>query len=80
MFDNGSEFNWDFTPFLNNSNIKPVLKKIKNPQDNDLMERVHQVVLNMLATKDLEYCVWVKNSAYMNTLGRDVGWHVDTIV
>ena len=54
VFDNGSEFKRGFTPFLKDSNIKPVLTSIKKPQDNTLMKRVHQVILNMLVTKDLD--------------------------
>ena len=53
VVDNGSEFKQDFTPLLKDFDIKPVLKKIKNPQSNDPVERVHQVILNMLVTKNL---------------------------
>ena len=34
--------------------IKPVLTKTKKPQDNAPVEQVHQVVLNMLVTKDID--------------------------
>ena len=51
MFDNESEFKCDFTPLLNYLNIKPVLTKIKNPQDNAPVEQVHQVILNMIFAK-----------------------------
>ena len=34
VFDNGSKFKQDFTPFLKDSDIKPVLTAIKNPQAN----------------------------------------------
>ena len=54
MFDKGSEFKQDFTPLLNYFDIKPVLTTIKNPQANDLVERLQQVILNMLVTKDLD--------------------------
>ena len=53
MFDNLSEFKRDFTPLLKYFDIKPVLTKIKNPQANAPVEWVHQVILNMLVTKDL---------------------------
>ena len=33
--------------------IKTVLKSVKNPQANAPVERVHQVILNMLVAKDL---------------------------
>ena len=54
VFDNGSEFKRDFTPFLKDLDIKPILTKIKNPQDNAPVERVHQVILNMIVAKDID--------------------------
>ena len=44
MFDNGYEFKQDFTSLLKDSDINPVLTKIKNPQANAPLERVHQVI------------------------------------
>ena len=54
MFDNGSEFIRDFTPLLKDFDIKPVLTSVKNPQANDPVELVHQLILNMLVTKYLD--------------------------
>ena len=54
VFDNGSEFKLDFTPFLKDFYIKPILTSVKNPQANALVDLVHQVILNMLVTKDLD--------------------------
>ena len=54
MFDNGSKFKQDFTPLLKNFDIKPVLTVIKNSQANATVDWVHQVILNMLVTKDLD--------------------------
>ena len=34
--------------------IKPVLTSVNNPQSNAPVERVHQVILNMLVTKYLD--------------------------
>ena len=71
MFDNGSEFKRDSTPLLNELYIKPVLTSVNNPQDNAPDERVHQVILNMLVTKDLDNKVfeyinpWGENLAYI---------------
>ena len=53
MFDNGSDFKQDFITLLKDFNIKPVLLKIKNPQTNAPVEWVHQVILNMLVTKEI---------------------------
>mgnify|MGYP000317589253 CR=1 FL=1 len=54
VFDNGSEFKRDFVPLLKDFDIKPVLTSIKNPQSNAPVERVHQVLHNMIVTKDLD--------------------------
>ena len=54
MFDNGYEFNREFTPLLKNFDIKPVLTSVENPQANAPFEQVHQVILNMFVTKDLD--------------------------
>ena len=54
MLDNGSEFKRDFTPLLMDFDIKTVLMSVQNPQDNAPADRVQQVILNMLVTKDLD--------------------------
>ena len=48
IFDNGSEFKKDFVPLLKEFSIKPKLTTIKNPTANSPVERIHQVVTNML--------------------------------
>ena len=53
VFDDGSKFKGGFTPFLKDFDVKCVLTKVKKPQANALVERVYQVMLNMLVTKDL---------------------------
>ena len=52
VFHNGSEFKWDFNPFLKDLDIKSVLTTIKNPQANASVEWVHKVIYNMHFTKD----------------------------
>ena len=54
VFDNGSEFKLYFTPVLKDYDLKPVYMTLKNPQDNDLVERVHQVIYYMLIHKDID--------------------------
>ena len=54
MFDNISEFKQDFTHLLKDLDIKPTLTTIKNPQANAPVEQLHQVILNMIFTKDLD--------------------------
>ena len=53
-FDNGSEFKRDFIPLLHNFTIEPKPTTIKTPQSNAILERVHQVVHDMLRTQDLK--------------------------
>ena len=54
VFDNESEFKQDLTPLLNNFDIRPVLTTTKNLQANAPVERVHQVILNMLVAKEID--------------------------
>ena len=53
MFDNGSEIKGYFTPLIKDFGIKPVSVTIKNLQANAPVDRYHQLILNMLFTKDL---------------------------
>ena len=52
VFDYVYEFKRDFTPLLKYFDIKPVLTTINNQKANDLVEQVHQLILNMIVTKD----------------------------
>ena len=53
VFDNGSEFKQDFNPLLKDFNIKTFLTSVKNPQANSPIDQLHQVILNILVTKEL---------------------------
>ena len=71
VFDNGYEFKRYFTTLIRDFNIKPVLTTVKNPQANAPVERVHQVILNTLVTKDIDNKVfdhiypWGETLAYI---------------
>ena len=65
VLDNSSEFKRDFTPLLKDFDIKSVLNLVKNPQANAPLDRVNQVILNMLVTKDLDNKVF----DYIDTWG-----------
>jgi transposase InsO family protein len=55
IFDNGSEFIGDeFQELLTSYGVKPVPSTIKNPQTNAILERVHQVLGNMLRMFELQ--------------------------
>ena len=52
--DNGSEFKLHFMTLLKDFDIKPRPTTAENPQGNSPVERVHQVVQNMIRTKELD--------------------------
>ena len=68
VFDNGSEFKRDFAHFLKDFDIKSVLISVNNSQANSLVERVHQVILNMLVIKYLDNKVFDKIDPWVETL------------
>ena len=68
---------------LKDSDIKPVLTSVKNPQANTPVEQVNQGILNMLVTKDLDnkvfeyiypwgetlsYIAWAIRSSYHSAI------------
>jgi len=54
MFDNGSEFKMNSVVLLKDFDIKPAPTTVQNPQGNSPVEQVHQVVQNMIKTKELD--------------------------
>ena len=58
----------DLTSFLKDFDIKTVLTTIKNPQANVPVERIHQVIFNMLVTKDLDNKVFEHKDPWGETL------------
>ena len=56
IFDNRDEFKKDLLPLPYDFAIKPTPTTIKNPQANEIVERLHQVLGDMLCTKNLEQC------------------------
>ena len=59
MFENGSNFKRYFTPLIEEFDIKPVLTSVKKQKANAMVERVHQLILNMLVTKDIDNKVFI---------------------
>jgi transposase InsO family protein len=53
-FDNGSEFKAVFSQMTRNYGIKAKTGTIYNPQSNGFIERIHQVLGDMLRTFALE--------------------------
>ena len=83
MFDNRYELKAEFTPLIKDFDIKSILTSVKNPQDNAPVERVHTVILNILATKYLDnklfyymdpsgetlaYIIWAIRASYHRTI------------
>ena len=60
---------------LKDSNIKSVFTSVKKPQTNTPVERVHQVILNMLVTKYFDKKVFEYIDPYDETLG-SIAWVV----
>ena len=58
IFDYGSEFNMHFMTLLKDFDIKPKATTVENPQGNSPVERIHQVVQNMIKTKELDKFVF----------------------
>jgi len=84
VYDNGSEFKKDFQPLIKDFDIKPNCTTVENPQANAPVERVHQVIQNMIRTKDLTNRIfdyidpwgeilssiaWAIRASYHSTLG-----------
>ena len=54
MFDEGYEFKHKFTTLLKDYYIQTVCMAVNTTQDNNMEERLNQVIYNMLVTKDLD--------------------------
>ena len=54
IFDNGTEFKKDFRHIFENYGVKPKPTTVKNPQANGILERVHQVLSNMIRASNVE--------------------------
>ena len=54
IYDNGSEFKLHFETLCNEYRVKRKPTSIKNPQANAILERVHQVILTMVRTSEID--------------------------
>ena len=55
--------------------IKPVLTSVKKPQDNAPVYRVHQLILNMIVTKDIDNKVFDHIDPWSETLAY-IAWAI----
>ena len=54
IYDNGSEFKLFFKQIVETFSIEHKPTTVKNPQANSILERIHQVVMNMIRTSDID--------------------------
>ena len=54
IYDNGSEFKLYFEALIESYGLKGKPTTIKNPQANAILERVHQVIMSMLRTAEID--------------------------
>ena len=60
---------------LKDFDIKPVWTSVNNPQANSTADRLHQVILNMIVTKDLDNKVF----GYMDSWGETLAYIASNI-
>ena len=53
-YDNGSEFELPFKTLCISYGVKPKPTTIKNPQANAILEQIHQVVMTMIHTSEID--------------------------
>ena len=59
IYDNGSEFKLNFEALCDSYGIKRKPTSVKNPQANSILERVHQVLMTMLRTAEIDMAMSV---------------------
>jgi hypothetical protein len=62
IYDNGSEFKLHFETLCDSYGLKRKPTSIKNPQANAILERVHQVIMTMARTAELDMADTVEPS------------------
>ena len=75
IYDNGSEFKLNFETLCDSYGLKRKPTSIKNPQANAILERMHQVIMTMLRTTELDMANTVAPSDIADFL-TDAAWAV----
>eukprot|EP00804_Cyclotella_cryptica_P009555 CCRYP_006250-RA/>CCRYP_006250-RA protein AED:0.46 eAED:0.58 QI:0/-1/0/1/-1/0/1/0/264 len=75
IYDNGSKFKLNFETLCDSYGIKRKPTSIKNPQANAILERMHQVIMTMLRTAELDMTNGVAPSDIADFL-TDAAWAV----
>eukprot|EP00804_Cyclotella_cryptica_P008943 CCRYP_012032-RA/>CCRYP_012032-RA protein AED:0.23 eAED:0.23 QI:0/-1/0/1/-1/1/1/0/121 len=75
IFDNGSEFKLHFETLCDSYGLKRKPTSVRNPQANAILERVHQTIMAMLRTADLDMADTISESDIADFL-TNVTWAV----
>ena len=75
IYDNGSEFKLNFKTLCDSYSLKRKPTSIKTPQANAILERMHQVIMTMLRTAELDMADTVAPSDISDFL-MDAAWAV----
>ena len=75
IFDNGSEFKLHFKHLCKEYGVKPKPTTIRNPQANAILERIHQVVMTMIRTSEIDMADSVAPSD-IDTILTYVSWAI----
>jgi hypothetical protein len=75
IYDNGSEFKLHFEALCDSYGIKRKPSSVKNPQANAILERVHQVIMMMLRTAELDMAASVAPSD-ISTFLTNAAWAI----
>ena len=62
IYDNGSEFKLHFEALRDSYGLKRKPTTVKNPQANAILERMHQTIMGMLRTAEIDMADSVKES------------------
>ncbi len=75
IYNNGSEFKLHFCALCNTYGIMCKPTSVKNPQANDILERIHAVFTNMVCTDKLDMAKLVKTSD-IDVFLSDAAWAI----
>jgi hypothetical protein len=75
IYDNGSEFKRHFYDLCHTYGLTQKPTTIKNPQSNAILERVHDVIMSMLRTAELDMADTVTSESLANFLS-DASWAI----
>ena len=77
IYDNGSEFKLHFRTLCDTYGLKRKPTTIKNPQANAILERVHQVIMGILRTAELDMTETISEED-VSTFLDDASWAIRT--